>query len=128
MEALKLYHNKRRVERDLYYQFDVSGIELEILTSLGMLILKTGKPGHAKDNILNKASRPRRSGRFIAGFYALLDKGYIIQKKANNGHSSHLTDEGLMILERFDLQLSELAEGESKGSKSINEVLSGILN
>lgn len=128
MEAIKLYHNIRRVTRDLYYQFDVSNIEIELLISLGILIMKTGKIAHARHTIFNKASKPRKTSQFLASFQALQDKGYIIQRPQSRGHNFRLSPEGLTIIERFDLQLSEMAENETIGNQSINEVITGALN
>ena len=128
MKAILYYHNVRRVTRDLYFQYNVSNIEIELLISLGVLILKTGKKGHAKDNIFKKASRPRKQSQFIASFYDLLNKRYIIQEKARNGHHYILSPEGLSIIERFDLQLSEMAESETTESHSINDIITGSLN
>ncbi len=128
MKAVIYFHNVRRVTRDLYYQYNVSNIEIELLISLGVMIMKTGKPAHAKVNIFNKASKPRKTGQFLAAFQALQDKGYIIQQRANNGHNFKLGPEGLSIIERFDLQLSEMAEAEITGSQSINDIITGALN
>lgn len=128
MEGLKYYHNVRRVQRDLYYQYGVSSVDLELLISLGILILKTGKIAHNKEKIFKKASKPRKTSRFLASFQSLADRRFIIQQKAGKGYNFKLSPEGLTIIERFDLQLSEMAENETVGSQSINDIITGALN
>lgn len=125
--GLRYTHNIRRVQRDMYYMFGVSKIDIELLTSLAILIIDTGKIQHAKETVMRKAMQPRRAAQFIASFHSLIDKGYIIQIKSKKGHAYKLDGSGLMILERYDLQLTELAE-DYIIDKSINDVLTGINN
>ena len=39
-----------------------------------------------------------------------------------------MSPEGLSIIERFDLQLSEMSESETTESHSINDIITGSLN
>jgi len=127
-KGLKLLHQVRRVNRNIYYQFGLSSIELELLTSLVILIIKTGREQHAKDAIMRKAMQPRKNAQFIAAFHTLENNGQIIKVKSRNGHAYKFTPDGLMIIERYDLQLTEEAAAEELTNKSVNDVINGLLN
>jgi len=128
MKALKYVHNVRKTQRDLYFMFGCSAVDLELLTSLAILIMKSGKVRHHKDAITKNATRPRKSGQFMASFQTLIDKGWIIKHKARNGYNYGFSDEGLMIVERYDYTLTEYYEGEPKGKTSVNDIINGLLN
>ena len=126
MKNILIQFNKQRsIERDLYFMFGVSKIDLELLTSLGVLIINTGKDRHNKDKIFKNATPPKKIGQFLASFDSLINRGFIDKVKARNGHHYLLTPDGLMILERFEMALSEI---NTKTDRSINDIITGALN
>lgn len=131
--GLKYHSVIRRAQKDLYFEYNVSSIELELLTSLSMLILETGKIYHGREKIMRRALKPVKSAQFYAAMYSIVNKELVIirTQRADKIESLTLSIEGLTILERFNLRIEELQEEnerKNKQDKSINDIIKGTYN
>ena len=117
--GLKYHSVIRRAQKDLYFEYNVSSIELELLTSLSMLILETGKIYHGREKIMRRALKPVKSAQFYAAMYSIVNKELVIirTQRADKIESLTLSIEGLTILERFNLRIEELQEENERKNK-----------
>lgn len=122
----------RRAGSEMQSTFQVSFIELELLSALSMLILIKGFEAHAIEFVMRKAMKPVKSAKFYAAVYALINKGYVYKTVGKTGGESiGLTSTGLMVVERFDMRISELIDDNEnliKTDKTLGEILEGKLN
>ena len=133
VEALKYHSVVRRAQRDLYYEYGVTSIELELLTSLGMLIIERGKIWHGREKIMRRAFKPVKSAQFYAAMHAIVEKNLVTIKIYNKDKLEALTlsIEGLTIIERFDMRINELfkeAAAKDQSNKTIHEIIKGSYN
>lgn len=132
-KALRYHSVIKRAEKDLYFEFNVSKVELELLTSLGMLILETGKIYHGREKIFRRALKPFKNRQFYAAMFAIVRKDLVIirTQRKDKIESLTLSLEGLTILERFDMRINELFEASAekdKQDKTIHEIIKGTYN
>lgn len=131
--ALKYHSVIKRAEKDLFFEFNVSKTEVELLTSLGMLILETGRIYHGREKIFRRAMKPVKSAQYYAAMYSIVNKNLVIIKvhRSDKIESLTLSIEGLTIIERFDMRVNELFEAaaaKDQGGKTIHEIIKGTYN